>query len=329
MKGYIVNGKAYIFPQTAAEIPEVEADVFYVQEENFTEWVAENESIADKLVKYNYNLISVQPKVWAGHTDDDLEPAQKEDPELAWSEDSATVTIGADDNVFPTLTNPHSVTVSYSSSDGEKATIDASTGEITLVAAGDTTISAVFAGDDTYEAQTVTYTLTVEEQEHEEYDVEVDAWDNVVTLGTYSSGTEINATYDANFGNIVGVTPSNLQYTLNDDQLTFTMPDETVSFTSELPAEGTSFNFTGYEDNVTETPSSTGTVDYNGIDSDYPTYIIGMAHVTFTGSEQEVEQTVYILRSDAPNMKNGTRIPVYTLNSDQFVQFGYGELTQQ
>ena len=72
MKGYIVDGKAYIFPQTAAEIPEVEADVFYVQEENFTEWVAENESIADKLVKYNYNLMSVQPKVWAGHTDDDL-----------------------------------------------------------------------------------------------------------------------------------------------------------------------------------------------------------------------------------------------------------------
>ena len=29
---------------------EVEADLFYVQEENFTEWVAENESIADKLV---------------------------------------------------------------------------------------------------------------------------------------------------------------------------------------------------------------------------------------------------------------------------------------
>lgn len=59
------------------------------------------------------------------------------------------------------MTNPHSVTVAYTSSDTEKATIDASAGTITLVAAGDTTISAVFAGDDTYEAQTVTYTLTV------------------------------------------------------------------------------------------------------------------------------------------------------------------------
>lgn len=59
------------------------------------------------------------------------------------------------------MTNPNSVTVAYTSSDTEKATIDASTGTITLVAAGDTTISAVFEGDDTYEAQTVTYTLTV------------------------------------------------------------------------------------------------------------------------------------------------------------------------
>lgn len=59
------------------------------------------------------------------------------------------------------MTNPNSVTVAYTSSDTEKATIDASTGIITLVAAGDTTISAVFEGDDTYEAQTVTYTLTV------------------------------------------------------------------------------------------------------------------------------------------------------------------------
>ena len=74
MKGYITNGKCYIFPQTAAEIPEVEATSYYVQEENFTEWVAENESIADKLVKYNYNLMSVQPKEWAGHEDDDLSP---------------------------------------------------------------------------------------------------------------------------------------------------------------------------------------------------------------------------------------------------------------
>lgn len=166
MKGYITNGVCYIFPQEAAQIPEVEADLFYVQQEDYAGWVTANESLADKLVKYNYNVMTVKPKEWSGHTDDDLEPAQKEDPELAWSAESATAQIG-ETNAFPTLTNPHSVTVSYSSSDSEKATIDAATGEITLVAAGDTIISAVFAGNDTYEAQTVTYTLTVQAAQQE------------------------------------------------------------------------------------------------------------------------------------------------------------------
>ena len=161
MKGYITNNKCYIFPQEAGQIPEVEASVFYVQQEDYVAWIEENESLADKISPYNYNVMTVQPKVWANHENDDLEPAQKEDPELAWSAESASAQIG-ETNTFPTLTNPHSVTVSYSSSDSEKATIDASTGEITLVAEGDTTISAAFAGDDTYEAQTVIYTLTVQ-----------------------------------------------------------------------------------------------------------------------------------------------------------------------
>lgn len=161
MKGYISNGICYIFPQEVAQIPEVEADFYYVQQEDYAAWVTANESLADKIVKYNFNILAAKAKPFAGHTDDNLEPAQKEDPELAWSAESATAQIG-ETNTFPTLTNPHSVTVSYTSSDGEKATIDASTGEITLVSEGNTTISAVFAGDDTYEAQTVTYTLTVQ-----------------------------------------------------------------------------------------------------------------------------------------------------------------------
>ena len=202
MKGYITNGVCYIFPQEAAQIPEVEADVFYVQQEDYVAWLAANESLADKLVKYNYNLLAVRPKPFAGHTDDDLEPAQKEDPELAWSEDSATVTIGADDNVFPTLTNPHSVTVSYSSSDSEKASIDASTGEVTLVAEGDTTISAVFAGDDTYEAQTVTYTLTVQAAQAQTYSVTVTTEQDFPAQGLsygptdYEENDEVNIVFE-------------------------------------------------------------------------------------------------------------------------------------
>lgn len=74
MKGYIVNSKCYVFPQEVGQIPTVEADVIYVQEENFAAWLAANESVADKLKKYNYNVMTVNPKEWAGHTNDDLEP---------------------------------------------------------------------------------------------------------------------------------------------------------------------------------------------------------------------------------------------------------------
>lgn len=79
---------------------------------------------------------------------------------LSWGTSSRTVTIDADDNVFPTLSNDNGLTVTYDSSDKTVATIDA-TGAITLVAAGTTDISATFEGDDEYEAQTVTYKLTV------------------------------------------------------------------------------------------------------------------------------------------------------------------------
>ena len=82
---------------------------------------------------------------------------------LAWSAASADVNYGDDGNVFPTLTNPHDVSVTYSSSNTSAATIDES-GVITLNdITASTTISAIFAGNETYKDQTVTYTLNVTE----------------------------------------------------------------------------------------------------------------------------------------------------------------------
>ena len=81
---------------------------------------------------------------------------------ISWSKASQTVTINADDNVYPEFNNPHNLTVSFESSNQDVATINAN-GAISLIAAGNTVISAIFAGDDTYEASTVTYTLTVKE----------------------------------------------------------------------------------------------------------------------------------------------------------------------
>ena len=80
---------------------------------------------------------------------------------LSWGTASRSVTLNANDNVFPTLTNENNLTVTYASSETTVATIDASSGTITLVAAGSTTISAEFAGNDEYEAQKVEYALTV------------------------------------------------------------------------------------------------------------------------------------------------------------------------
>lgn len=87
----------------------------------------------------------------------------KTNPELAFSENNCTVTIGADDNIFPTLNNPYDVEVKYTSSNTAVATVGGSTGDITLVGAGETTITASFEGSDEYEAGKTEYVLTVNE----------------------------------------------------------------------------------------------------------------------------------------------------------------------
>ena len=84
---------------------------------------------------------------------------EKQPAGLAWSSNAATVTIGGT-NVYPTLTNPHNLTVTYSSSNTSIATISNS-GVISLISSGTTTISAIFTGNSGYYAQTVSYTLTV------------------------------------------------------------------------------------------------------------------------------------------------------------------------
>lgn len=86
----------------------------------------------------------------------------KQDPELAWSANSATVNMVSPEGV-PTLTNPHNVDVTYSSSDTDVAYFTPENGDIPLLAGnGNATISAIFAGNETYNASTVSYDLTVE-----------------------------------------------------------------------------------------------------------------------------------------------------------------------
>ena len=84
-----------------------------------------------------------------------------QDAELAFSATKFSVVLGTENPEYPTLTNPHNVTVSYSSSDTNVAEIDAETGAITLKSDGKTTIKATFAGNDDYLAGEVSYELTV------------------------------------------------------------------------------------------------------------------------------------------------------------------------
>ena len=116
----------------------------------------------------------------------------KQSADIAWSKASATVTIGADDNVFPTLSNPNNLTVSYASTKEEVATINAN-GQVTLVAAGTTKISAIFEGNDSYEASTVSYNLTVKEAETPS---ETTTVANVAALNALENNTTFTYTSD-------------------------------------------------------------------------------------------------------------------------------------
>ena len=84
----------------------------------------------------------------------------KKAPGLSWGVASREVTIGSEDNAFPTLSNENNLAVTYSSDNTDVATIDAE-GNITLVAAGTANITAEFAGNDEFEAGSVSYKLIV------------------------------------------------------------------------------------------------------------------------------------------------------------------------
>lgn len=81
---------------------------------------------------------------------------------LSWGTASRSVTLGSEGNVFPTLSNVYNLPVTYASDNTEVATIDAS-GNVTILTAGKANISATFEGNEEYEAQTVSYELTVKE----------------------------------------------------------------------------------------------------------------------------------------------------------------------
>lgn len=82
-------------------------------------------------------------------------------PELAFSATSYDYVTSDATHEWPTLTNPHDLSVTYTSSDESVATVDATTGVVTPQAGGTTIIAATFAGNDDYYPSAAKYTLTV------------------------------------------------------------------------------------------------------------------------------------------------------------------------
>ena len=109
------------------------------------------------------------------------------DPELSFEAAEYTAILG---NGFtaPSLNYPNGVTVSYSSSNGEVATVDAATGAVTLVKAGETTITATSEANETYKSGSAFYKLTV-----------IQPLTNIAALSSQTKGSD----YIVNFNNVV------------------------------------------------------------------------------------------------------------------------------
>lgn len=80
-------------------------------------------------------------------------------PELSFDSEGVDMVYG-EPTEMPALVNPHSLPVTYVSSNPEVATVN-DAGEVTVLAAGTTYISAVFVGDDDYYRGDASYRLTV------------------------------------------------------------------------------------------------------------------------------------------------------------------------
>lgn len=192
------------------------------------------------------------------------------------------------------LTNPNSVTVSYSSSDPTVATVNSSTGAITeLLKAGSTTITATFAGNATYKPAEVSYTLNVTEKtpaglayatdEVEKLTTD-DAFTNTLTNGysltvSYSSSATGVATVNASTGEVTikGAGETTITATFEGDEdyeagnasytLTVSKAAPTLSFASDNAIGREGEEFAG---NALTNPANL-TVTYSSSDTDVAT----------------------------------------------------------
>ena len=150
----------------------------------------------------------------------------------------------------PTLTNPHGLKVTYSSSDKAVATVDANTGVVTLVGVGSTTITASSEKTETYAAGSASYTLNVTDSSpyfrfaKTDYSVMLITAFTAPTVETnvegtpaYSSSDPSVATVDSETGAVTLVAPgtTTITATLDSHSASYTLTVTPVSATVFAP----------------------------------------------------------------------------------------------
>lgn len=223
---------------------------------------------------------------------------------ISFASASQSAVIAAGTTHKQTLTNPNSLSVTYSSSNTDVATV-ASDGTVTLKTAGSTTIKATFDGNASYKPAEVSYTLTVTNKYVAELvfnddEVEKNSTDapftNAITTDpdpigvVYSSSNTDVATVNASTGEvtIVGGGTTTIKATIDDDayeatEFTYTLTVNKVAAPISFSSASATTALDETESFVAPTLSNTQslTIAYSSSNTSVATVDAGTGIITF------------------------------------------------
>ena len=205
--------------------------------------------------------------------------------ELSFSSQTATATYGDASVTTPTLSNPHQVALTWTSSETKVATVNSS-GVVTIVGAGQTVISAAFAGNDTYTAATISYTLTVNKA------------DATVTFASKTANAKMGENY---VGQTATTTPSGLSLTYSSSKPDVATVNESSGAVT-LVKDGT----------TTITASFAGNDNYNSASDSY-TLTVAKADAVEVELSFDSDKVVASYGDGivaAPNLNNPHQLPL-------------------
>lgn len=200
----------------------------------------------------------------------------------------AEYTIGvAEEQQLPTLHNENEVTVAYSSSNTDVATVNATTGVVTPVGVGKTTITATSAQTDIYLESNASYMLRVYKNlNHESVTVTIADADLVY------DGTAKQPTVTLTDGTAeIGAVCYNKEYTNNTNAGTATV---TITAAENLETENfykgsVSKTFTIQQAALTEVTLSTSSLPYNGESQSVTVTSVKAGELELTANEYSVD----------------------------------------